>query len=150
MLGDKLKCALNQGKMTYDYVAKEVGVTRQAVERWVNGKSLPRTEYLLKLPGVLGVPVEWLCGTEKLVLKKFAIYKTTEWEGGCLTYEVLKHGISIFEGIPHNTNYRTCDAYDTKEEAERVVTEMQKQDDYYYGGDVTIGYRIEAVEIEVE
>lgn len=47
-------------KMTQEFVAETLGVSRQAVSKWENGNSDPSTSNLCELAKLYGVPVEEL------------------------------------------------------------------------------------------
>ena len=46
--------------MTQEFVAEQLGVSRQAVSKWENGTSEPATSNLLALAKLFGVPAEEL------------------------------------------------------------------------------------------
>ena len=59
-LHDRIKqCRQNVG-LTQEQVADEMGVSRQAVTKWENGKSAPSTENLFKLASLFGTTVDFL------------------------------------------------------------------------------------------
>ena len=47
-------------KMTQEFVAEALGVSRQAVSKWENGNSDPSTSNLCELAKLYGVPIEEL------------------------------------------------------------------------------------------
>lgn len=55
-----LNSLMQQRSMTNRGLAKEIGVTRGAVNNWTNGKSLPNGEYLVKLSILFQVSIDWL------------------------------------------------------------------------------------------
>lgn len=57
-LGEKLKMYRTNCKMTQEFVAESLGVSRQAVSKWENGTSDPSTSNLLALAKLYGVSVE--------------------------------------------------------------------------------------------
>lgn len=57
-LGEALKTYRTNCKMTQEFVAESLGVTRQAVSRWENGTSDPSTSNLLALAKLYGVSAE--------------------------------------------------------------------------------------------
>lgn len=59
-LGETLKEYRTHCKMTQEFVAEAVGVSRQAVSKWENGSSDPSTSNLLALAKLFGVSVEEL------------------------------------------------------------------------------------------
>jgi len=59
-LGEVLKEHRTQCKMTQEFVAEQLGVSRQAVSKWENGTSDPSTSNLLALAKLYGVSAEEL------------------------------------------------------------------------------------------
>lgn len=57
-LGDALKTYRVTCKMTQEFVAERLGVSRQAVSKWESGTSDPKTSNLLALAKLYGVTVE--------------------------------------------------------------------------------------------
>ncbi len=55
-LGEALKAHRSDCKMTQEFVAETLGVSRQAVSKWENGTSDPSTSNLLELAKLYGVP----------------------------------------------------------------------------------------------
>ncbi len=59
-LGEALKVHRIQCKMTQEFVAETIGVSRQAVSKWENGTSDPSTSNLFALAKLYGISVEEL------------------------------------------------------------------------------------------
>ena len=59
-LSEALKAHRTQCKMTQEFVAETIGVSRQAVSKWENGTSDPSTSNLFALAKLYGVSVEEL------------------------------------------------------------------------------------------
>lgn len=59
-LGEKLKQHRVAHKMTQEFVAESLGVSRQAVSKWESGVSSPSTANLLALAELYGVKAEEL------------------------------------------------------------------------------------------
>ena len=59
-LGEELKTCRTNCKMTQEFVAESLGVSRQAVSKWENGISDPSTSNLIALAKLYGVSVEEL------------------------------------------------------------------------------------------
>ena len=59
-LGEILKVCRTDCKMTQEFVAESLGVSRQAVSKWENGTSDPSTSNLLALAKLYGVSVDEL------------------------------------------------------------------------------------------
>lgn len=59
-LGEVLKQHREACKMTQEFVAETIGVSRQAVSKWESGKSDPSTTNLMALAKLFGVEAEEL------------------------------------------------------------------------------------------
>jgi DNA-binding XRE family transcriptional regulator len=59
-LGEAIRQNRTRCKMTQEFVAESIGVSRQAVSKWESGKSDPSTSNLLALARLFGVPAEEL------------------------------------------------------------------------------------------
>lgn len=59
-LGETLKEHRIRCKMTQEFVAESLGVSRQAVSKWENGTSDPSTSNLFALAKLFGISVEEL------------------------------------------------------------------------------------------
>ena len=59
-LGEALKEHRTQNKMTQEFVAEHLGVSRQSVSKWENGTSDPSTSNLLALAKLYGISPEEL------------------------------------------------------------------------------------------
>ena len=59
-LGEVLKAHRTECKMTQEFVAEHLGVSRQAVSKWENGTSDPSTSNLLALAKLYGISAEEL------------------------------------------------------------------------------------------
>lgn len=59
-LGEAVKAHRTRCKMTQEFVAEAVGVSRQAVSKWERGTSDPSTSNLFALAKLFEIPVEEL------------------------------------------------------------------------------------------
>ena len=57
-LGEQLRAERTRCKMTQEFVAETLGVSRQAVSKWENGTADPSTANLLALAKLYGVSAE--------------------------------------------------------------------------------------------
>jgi len=57
-LGEMLKSHRTRCKMTQEFVAESLGVTRQAVSKWESGTTDPSTSNLIALAKLYGISVE--------------------------------------------------------------------------------------------
>ena len=64
-LGEVLRDQRIQCKMTQEFVAESIGVSRQAVSKWENGTADPSTSNLLALAELFGVSAEELLRSVK-------------------------------------------------------------------------------------
>ena len=59
-LGEMLKELRTERNMTQEFVAENLGVTRQAVSKWENGSSEPSTSNLIAIAKLYNIPPEEL------------------------------------------------------------------------------------------
>lgn len=59
-MGQILKEHRTRCRMTQEFVAESLGVSRQAVSKWESGKSDPSTTNLVALAKLFGIPAEEL------------------------------------------------------------------------------------------
>ena len=64
-LGEVLKCRRTECKMTQEFVAESIGVSRQAVSKWESGASDPSTSNLLALAKLFGIDAKELLDETK-------------------------------------------------------------------------------------
>lgn len=57
-LGELLKDYRKNSKMTQEFVAEEIGVSRQAVSKWENGTSDPSSSHLMKLSKLFNISID--------------------------------------------------------------------------------------------
>lgn len=57
-LGERLKQERTRHKMTQEFVAESIGVSRQAVSKWENGISDPNTSNLFAIANLYEIDVE--------------------------------------------------------------------------------------------
>ena len=57
-LGEAIRYHRTRCKMTQEFVAESIGVSRQAVSKWENGTSEPNTSNLMALARLYGIPAE--------------------------------------------------------------------------------------------
>jgi len=60
MLGERIKILRTEKKLSQEYLAEKLNVSRQAVSKWENDISSPDTNNLISLAEILGVSVEYL------------------------------------------------------------------------------------------
>lgn len=63
-LGEALKVHRTQCKMTQEFVAETIGVSRQAVSKWENGQSVPESEKLIAISNYFDVSLDYLLKDE--------------------------------------------------------------------------------------
>lgn len=59
-MNDRIRQGRVKLGVSQEYVAEQLGVSRQAVSKWESGRSAPDTANLIALAGLLRVSVEWL------------------------------------------------------------------------------------------
>ena len=59
-MGSRIEQARNQVGLSTAQLARRIAVKRQTLENWENDRSEPRADRLMKLAGVLQVPLIWL------------------------------------------------------------------------------------------
>lgn len=64
-IGERIAKSRKDKNFTQEYVAEQLGVSRQAVSKWENDLTSPDTYNLIKLAQLLDVSVEYIaCGTK--------------------------------------------------------------------------------------
>ena len=61
----KLKTFRESQNMTQDELALKLNISRSSIAMWESGKSLPRTELLIKLADIFGCTIDELVRGEK-------------------------------------------------------------------------------------
>jgi transcriptional regulator with XRE-family HTH domain len=59
-IGSRIEIAREQLGLTPDQVALRAGVKSKTLENWLKGRTEPRADKLMRLTGVLQVPLAWL------------------------------------------------------------------------------------------
>jgi len=81
---EALKAAMEQSGLNSAGLAKKLGVSREAVSKWLNGQSLPRPDKLLKLALLVGLKFDQIVLREDaqaepvIAFRKKGAHKTTE------------------------------------------------------------------------
>lgn len=65
MLGDNIKCARNNKRMTQEELAIRLNVVRQTVSKWEKNLSVPDADLLEKMADILEVDVYALLGNQE-------------------------------------------------------------------------------------
>lgn len=79
-IGKKIQQIREQNGMSQEQLAKDLAVTRQAVSKWENGKSLPDIENLMYISDLYGVSLDELVKGDPVVSKKVvADSNAKEW-----------------------------------------------------------------------
>ena len=78
-IGERIAKCRKAKKLSQEYVAEKLEVTRQAVSKWETDVNVPDTQNFIKLARLLGTTVEYLaCGDEAISFEK--IKKESEKE----------------------------------------------------------------------
>lgn len=64
-IGSKIKAARMEKKFTQEQVAEVLGVSRQTISNWENGKSYPDIISVIKMSECYGVSLDYLLKGEK-------------------------------------------------------------------------------------
>lgn len=62
-LGENIKARRQELKLSQEYVAEQLGVSRQAVSKWETGQSEPTASNLIRLAEVFEISLSELTGT---------------------------------------------------------------------------------------
>ena len=108
-LGQKLKTLLKDNSMTQEDLAERLGVSRQAVGKWVNDKGIPEVGKIVQISNLFGVSMDYLlkedCDekgvTEEKAISNSGYYVSQEILDGYLSYsrqnvKQITGGISLF------------------------------------------------------
>ena len=86
-LSDNIKTRRTQLKMSQEYVADQLGISRQAVAKWESGKSRPTAANLTELAALFEMSVSELVGPEKEKeeqrIKEEKTINCTGWRSFC-------------------------------------------------------------------
>ena len=74
-LGEALKVHRTQCKMTQEFVAETIGVSRQAVSKWENDKSIPDITILKDISNKFNVDLNYLISGKKVNINKKSFFK---------------------------------------------------------------------------
>jgi DNA-binding XRE family transcriptional regulator len=73
-IGRRLKEARESAKLTQAAVAPELGVNRQAISSWENGREMPRCDAWFKLGPLYGVSLDYLVyGIRTIPVSQYAV-----------------------------------------------------------------------------
>lgn len=64
MIADKIRELRELNGQTQNYVAKQLGVTRAAVNSWEMGLSIPSTMFIVALANLFAVSTDYILGLE--------------------------------------------------------------------------------------
>lgn len=62
MNSNRIREARLKNHLTQEELAEKLNTEKNQISRWENGKSIPRSEYLVSLSNILGVSVDYLLG----------------------------------------------------------------------------------------
>lgn len=87
-LGEKLKVLLKENGMTQEELSERLGVSRQAVGKWVNDRGLPEVDKLVQISNLFGCSVDYLVKEEcvEKPVPKGGYYVSREMLDGYLSY----------------------------------------------------------------
>ena len=73
--GERLKTARQTVGLSQLVVAQKVGVSREMVSRWENGRAWPTIDHLRNLIGLYGISMDWLLGNDRRVAEGRQVYE---------------------------------------------------------------------------
>lgn len=117
-LANRIRLARKQKHLSQDFMAEQLGVSRQAISRWENGQAQPSTKNIMKIAALLDITVDQLTGSNTAELNtKFIelerqdnlyedwIVLSREWlHADLLPYQPA----SIYEAIRHCMERSRC------------------------------------------
>ena len=59
-LANRIRLARKQKHLSQDFMAEQLGVSRQAISRWENGQAQPSTKNIMKIAALLDITVDQL------------------------------------------------------------------------------------------
>lgn len=62
-LANRIRLARKQKHLSQDFMAEQLGVSRQAISRWENGQAQPSTKNIMKIAALLDITVDQLTGS---------------------------------------------------------------------------------------
>lgn len=68
-VGQRLKARRNELNFTQDYVAEELGITRQTMSNWENGRSYPDIERIIRLSEIYQLSLDELLKGDREMVK---------------------------------------------------------------------------------
>jgi transcriptional regulator with XRE-family HTH domain len=81
-IGERIAECRKTKKLSQEYVAEKLEVTRQAVSKWETDVNVPDTQNFIKLARLLGTTVEYLaCGEEAISFVKIEKEAEKEMDG---------------------------------------------------------------------
>ena len=67
-VGQRLKARRNELNFTQDHVAEELGITRQTMSNWENGRSYPDIERIIRLSEIYQLSLDELLKEDREIL----------------------------------------------------------------------------------
>lgn len=87
-VGQRLKMRRNELNLKQEYVAEELGITRQTISNWENGRSYPDIERIIRLSEIYGLSLDELLKGDQEMVKHLQ------------ENMVVNHFLKIFIGMP--------------------------------------------------
>lgn len=94
-LGEKIKELRSLNRIFQEYIAEQLGVSRQSVSKWETGLSLPSTENLIALAKIFQVSVEELTHPDTAI----KIVADSDKEPGAMRQKPSKKQLMLFSGF---------------------------------------------------
>ncbi len=71
-IGGRIEAARHQLGFSVNQLARRIGVQRKTLENWENDRSEPRVDKLMKLAGVVQMPMIWLLTGDRPQAQEYA------------------------------------------------------------------------------
>lgn len=88
MISERIKELREQNGYTQTTLAKELGLSRSAINAWEMGLSVPSTQYLVELSKLFRVSTDYILGLKK---EEEIDISALKWEEKEIIYALLKH-----------------------------------------------------------
>lgn len=132
---DKLKAAMDQKGLNAAQLAQRLSVSREAVSNWLNSRSLPRPDKLLKLALVVGLGFDELVARANLELEPVVAFRKRG--ASKTTIQHIAHAQEMGRLLRHLVPYLPFDRF------VRPATLKQPSTDYRYLQDLATQVRWE-------
>lgn len=94
-LADYMTKALRLSGLSVSEMAEQLGVTRETVGRWINGRGEPKRGALIAWAAITGVDLAWLEGAPRA--RRYSKPQPSDWESASSrpTLTLVKGGLTV-------------------------------------------------------